>query len=587
MAVPLRAFWQLLATYLRPQRARVALLAAILFAAIGLQLWSPQLLRRFIDSATGSAPADAGTAPLVRLALLFIASALITQVLLAVAKYLGETIGWTATNNLRTDLTDHCLRLDQSFHKARTPGEMVERIDGDVNVLANFFSQFAIDLLGNLALMAGVLVLLAREDWRLGLGMALFALVALAVLLRIRAFAEPYQAADREASAQFFGFLGERLAGIEDLRASGAEAHTLRRFTEHLRSWWPHSRVAYLTGASTWMVTLALFAVGNALAFALGLVLFRAGTITLGTVYLIFYYTELLRRPIEQIRTQIQDMQKAGASIGRVHELFDLRSQLTDGVGAALPDGPLAVEFVAVTFAYDTDEPALRDISLSLAPGETLAVLGRTGSGKTTLARLLSRLYDPTEGEIRLGGVPLRAATLADVRRRVGVVTQDVQLFGGTVRDNLTLFDPAIPDDFLWQALDALGLAPWLRALPDGLDTPLAASGGGLSAGEAQLLAFARVFLREPGLVILDEASSRLDPATEALIGRAIETVLHDRTAVIIAHRLDTVRRADHVLILDGGQIVEWGARAALAADPASRYAALLRADAASLEVLA
>jgi ATP-binding cassette subfamily B protein len=200
---------------------------------------------------------------------------------------------------------------------------------------------------------------------------------------------------------------------------------------------------------------------------------------------------------------------------------------------------------------------------------------------------LLSRLYDPTGGEVRLGDVSLRAATLADVRRRVGVVTQEVQLFGGTVRDNLTLFDTAISDERLWRALDALGLASWLRALPERLDTPLAAGGGGLSAGEAQLLAFARVFLRDPGVIILDEASSRLDPATEALIGRAIEAVLRDRTAVIIAHRLDTVRRADRVLILDGGRIVEWGARAALAADPASRYAALLRADAASQEVLA
>jgi ATP-binding cassette, subfamily B, bacterial len=583
VAVPLRAFWQLLAGYLRPQWARVAILAAVLFAAIGLQLWSPQLLRRFIDDATAGESADR----LVRLALLFIAIALVTQILLAVAKYLGETIGWTATNNLRTDLTAHCLSLDQSFHKARTPGEMVERIDGDVNLLANFFSQFAIDLVGSLALMTGVLVLLTLEDWRIGLGLTLFALVSLAVLLRIRAFAEPYQAADREANAQFYGFLGERLAGIEDLRASGAEAHTLRRHTEHLRSWWPHMRLAYLSSSSAWMATLVLFALGNALAFGLGLTLFRAGAITLGTVYLIFHYTELLRRPIEQIRTQLQDLQKAGASIGRVRELFALRSNLTVGTGLPLPAGPLSVAFEGVTFAYDDEDAVLHDISLRVDAGAILAVLGRTGSGKTTLARLLSRLYDPTAGTIALGGVPLRDAALADVRRRVGVVTQDVQLFAGTVRDNLTFFDASIPDAHLWRALDALGLAGWLRALPDGLDTPLAAGGGGLSAGEAQLLAFARVFLGDPGLVILDEASSRLDPATEMLIGRAVETVLRDRTGVIIAHRLDTVRRADLVLILDGGRIAEWGLRAALAADPASRYAALLRADAAGLEVLA
>jgi ATP-binding cassette, subfamily B, bacterial len=218
----------------------------------------------------------------------------------------------------------------------------------------------------------------------------------------------------------------------------------------------------------------------------------------------------------------------------------------------------------------------LTDVSFRLPAGAVLGLLGRTGSGKTTLARLLPRFYDPAAGAIRLGGAPIHAATVAELRRRVGLVTQDVQLFQASVRDNLTFFNPAADDARILAVLDDLGLGAWFRSLPAGLDTELIA-GGGLSAGEAQLLAFARAFLADPGLVILDEASSRLDPATERLIERAIDTLLAGRTGIIIAHRLATVQRADEILILEDGRILEAGERTRLAADPTSRFHQLLR----------
>jgi ATP-binding cassette subfamily B protein len=207
-----------------------------------------------------------------------------------------------------------------------------------------------------------------------------------------------------------------------------------------------------------------------------------------------------------------------------------------------------------------------------------LGLLGRTGSGKTTFTRLLVRLYDPTTGAIRLGGRDLRDVPLAALPARVGVVTQDVQLFHAPVRDNVTLFDPSVPDERIAALLDELGLGPWLRALPEGLDTRLAPGGGDLSAGQAQLLAFARVFLKDPGLVILDEASARLDPATERLLERAIDRLLAGRTAVVIAHRPASVERVDRIAILEHGRLVEEGPRADLAADPSSRFGQLLQA---------
>jgi ABC-type multidrug transport system fused ATPase/permease subunit len=219
----------------------------------------------------------------------------------------------------------------------------------------------------------------------------------------------------------------------------------------------------------------------------------------------------------------------------------------------------------------------LHDVSFSLDPGQVLGLLGRTGAGKTTIARLLLRLYDPTSGTVSVGGVDLRSVAPRDVRERVALVTQEVQLFAASVRDNLTFFNREIDDARIVGALEALGLERWYRSLPFGLDTPLAADGSGLSAGEAQLVAFARVFLCDPGLVILDEASSRLDPATERAIERAVDVLLRGRTGIVIAHRLATVARADSLLILEGGCVVEYGERTALAADEASRFASLLR----------
>jgi ATP-binding cassette subfamily B protein len=208
-------------------------------------------------------------------------------------------------------------------------------------------------------------------------------------------------------------------------------------------------------------------------------------------------------------------------------------------------------------------------------------VLGRTGSGKTTLTRLLFRLYDLDAGAIRLNGIDIRDVSFADLRDTVGLVTQDVQLFGATVRENITLFDQSVDKIDIERALASLGILDWVAAMPDGLETGLAAGGGGMSAGEAQLLAFARILLRNPGVVVLDEAASRLDPVTERRLERAIDRLLEGnnvrRTAIVIAHRLHTVQRADDILILEGGRVVEFGPREALLANPGSRFSQLLR----------
>jgi ATP-binding cassette subfamily B protein len=377
--------------------------------------------------------------------------------------------------------------------------------------------------------------------------------------------------------AEMFGFLEERLAGLDDIRANGAGGYVMRGLFGAVQTFYARARRAWLMRSTIWTITMGLFIVAHVLIFALGAYLYSVGAVTVGAVFLFYQYTEMLRAPLEQITRQMQELQKAGASLGRIRELYSERSAIADGPGEAPPPGPLSVEFDHVSFAYEADDPVLRDLSFRLEPGTVLGLLGRTGSGKTTLSRLLFRLTDPGAGAIRLGDVDTREPAVAALRRRVGVVTQAVQLFHASVRDNLTFFDPDIPDERILAVIDELGLRDWLARLPDGLDTPLAPGGAGLSAGEAQLLAFTRVFLKDPGLIVLDEASSRLDPATEQLIERAVDRLLAGRTGIIIAHRLATVQRADQILILEDGRIVEHGPRAALAADPASRFAHLLR----------
>jgi len=566
-------YYGMLRRYLLPQKRTLVGLAALLFASIGLQLINPQIIRYFIDTAQS----DRSLTPLYYAAALFIGFSLVQQIVSVAATYVSENLAWRTTNRLRGDLAEHGLKLDMSFHKSNTTGSIIERVDGDVNALANFFSSFIIHLAGNLLLMIGIIVLLFRENGLIGAGMLLFVVFAVFVIQWIRKFALPVWTNWRQINADFYGFIGEHLEGTEDTRANGATGYVMNRFYGLLRRMLPIRTKAFLGFASMWITTIIVFALGNAMAFAISAYLWKQGSLTIGTVYLIFYYTELLAKPIEKIRTQIEDLQKADASLVRIRDLFGTKSSIEDGPGAELPAGPLAVEFKDVTFGYD-EQPTIDELRLKLKPGEVLGLLGRTGSGKTTIARLLLRFYDPRQGSVELGGIDIRQCKLGELRTKVALVTQNIEIIQGTVRDNLVFYDESVPDERMVGVLRELGLGDWFDSLPEGLDTQLASGGGSLSAGEGQLLAFARVFLADPGLVILDEASSRLDPLTEHRLERAIDKLLSGRTCIMIAHRLATVERADTIAILEQGRVVEEGPRGRLASDPESRFSRMLAA---------
>lgn len=564
----------LLVTYLRPQWKQTLLIAALLLSGIALQLINPQLLRYFIDTITSG---GGHTQLLLIAGGLFIVLALTKQVITVYNTYLSENVAWTATNALRADLMAHCLRLEMAFHKEHTSGELIERIDGDVDTLSLFFSQVVVSLLGNGLLTVGIVISLFVMDWRIGLAIGIFTLLSVIVTGAIRARAVHYSVTNREKDAEFFGFLGEQLAGTEDMRANGATGYVMRRFYDLMRVWLPIRRRSSMGWYAMWSSTLVVFALGNALALGLSTYLWSSGHISMGVVYVVFYFTNLLNEPMEEIRTQMQRLQQAGAGVVRIRQMLSTQPTIVDGPGQKLPEGALSVDFHHVNFSYDELTPTLHNIDFHLKAGNVLGVLGRTGSGKTTLARLLLRLYDANTGKICLGGIPLQAATLRELRQHIGMVTQDVQIFHASVRDNLTFFNPEINDQRILEVIEDLGLGDWYRSLPQGLATVLGSEGEGLSAGEAQLLAFTRVFLANPGLVILDEASSRLDPATEQLIEQAVSKLLTGRTGIIIAHRLATIARADEIMVLENGRVLEYDTRKELADDRSSRFYRLLQ----------
>src|SRR5215217_1090644 len=421
MNLPFKAYWDLLSQHIRPQKGRFALLATLLFASIGLRIYAPQVMRSFIDSAL----AGEAIQTLVTTAIAFIGIALLQQVISIGVTYLGENVAWTATNELRAELAWHALNLDMKFHNDHTPGELIERIDGDVTELATFFSQFALNLVSNGLLLIGVLVALFREDWRAGLVFTIFSLATILILGRLKDIAVPHQKARRQSEAELYGFLEEQLAGTEDIRSSGAVDFSIRELFQHQSVVLTHNRRAHF---KRWIIENAMglaLTAGTLLAITSGYWLYTAGLVTIGTVYLFIHYINLLEEPFWAMTHEIESFQTIGACVERLTEFRSFKAEVLDGPGADIPSQPVALAFKDVTFAYNGSDSVLSGLSFQLRPGSVLGLLGRTGSGKTTLARLIFRLYDPQSGWIQINGMDVRQTQLETLRRNIAIVTQD------------------------------------------------------------------------------------------------------------------------------------------------------------------
>ncbi|MEP6895713.1 MAG: ABC transporter ATP-binding protein, partial [Chloroflexota bacterium] len=341
MNISFKSYWNLLSDHIRPQKRRFITLAVLLFGSIGLRVVAPQIMRSFLDSAL----AGAALQTLTWTAVTFIGIALVQQVVSVAVKYLGENVAWTATNDLRAELAWHALSLDMRFHNDHTPGELIERIDGDVTELATFFSQFALNLIANGLLLIGILIALFIADWRAGLAFTLYSVATVMILGRVRNMAIPHQRARREAEAQLYGFIEEQLAGTEDVRSSGAVSFSLQELFRHHGIILGHNRKAAF---KRWIIEnavgLALTA-GNLLAIVGGYLLFNRGLITIGTVYLFVHYINLLEEPFWAMTHEIESFQTIGACVERLTEFRNFKADVVDGAGMEIPSQSLALQF--------------------------------------------------------------------------------------------------------------------------------------------------------------------------------------------------------------------------------------------------
>ena len=402
----------------------------------------------------------------------------------------------------------------------------------------------------------------------------MYVAVAVGVVVRGRHRAVGESSDEMGSYARLYGGIEERLTAAEDLRSNGAGAHAMWRFVEDSADAMGSAVRREKAFLRMWWGVDGSVAAGSVVSLVVSAMLVSRDIITVGDAFLLFQYVLLLARPLEDMVDQLETVQKANGAMVRVIDLLAVEPDIRDDGTTIPPSGPLSIEFERRqrTTTATTRSCCSRSTSTSL-PADRSAIVGRTGSGKTTLSRLVLRLVEATSGTLRLGGVPIEDIPFAELRRRVALIPQEVELLSGTVRDNVTLFDETPTDEAVETALRNAGLG----ALADGgIHRELGAGGAGLSAGEAQLLALARVWLRDPDIVVLDEATARIDPATEALLEDAVAALTLGRTTLIIAHRLSTLRYVDEIVVLDHGRVVEHGDRADLADDIDSRYRHLL-----------
>ena len=573
----LRQLWP----FARPYRRGFAACLGILFVSFALELLGPWVLRHAIDGPMrGAGPTDERLRALGWHGLAFLGVTLAGAGLGYVYGLLTAWNGQRVIRDVRRALFDRLLRAGLSFHEKQTAGKLTTRVTSDVENLNELIATGVLQSVFDLLKIGGVLVVLFWLD----VGLALFTVattpVVIALSLLFRRNAQRAYRAVRGRLALQNAYTAELIGGVRTTRAYGREDAVALRYGER-------------NGATNtaWLATVFHFSVFFSLvdlalrATTVGLLWFGGtavldGSLQPGQFVQFWLYYGLLSGPVKELGEKYNVLQAAFASCERVFQLLaEPRFPPPPPAGRTPVPSPrrghARIEFDDVGFAYGGNAPVLHGISFTAEPGQTVAIVGPTGAGKTTVLALVARLREVTRGAVRIDGTDVRELDLADLRRRVAYVAQDLFLFTGSVLDNVRLFDPSIDEARVWRALETVGAAEFVRKLPQGLASPVQERGGTFSQGERQLLAFARALVVDPDVLVLDEATASIDSASEARLQQALEVSLRGRTALVVAHRLSTVRAADRILVLERGRIVESGRHDELV-QKRGHYAAML-----------
>ncbi|MFG2169551.1 ABC transporter ATP-binding protein [Micromonospora chersina] len=487
------------------------------------------------------------------------------------------TVSETALAGVRTRAFRHVHDLSMLHQQSERRGSLVSRVTSDVDQITQFLQWGGVILIVNLGQLVVTTAVMLAYSWQLTLVvLAAFAPAVLVIRLLQRRLAGAYGVV-RQRTGTLLGTIGESVVGAPVIRAYGIAGRTARRLDSAIEGQRQAQQKAIrisIVGSSVGELAAGLALAG---VVVVGVNLGVDRTLSIGQLTAFLFLVTLFIQPVQIATEVLNEAQNAIAGWRRVLDVLDVAPDVADPgeQGRELPSGPLDIRFAGVTFAYPGGPPVLHDVTLEIPAKSRVAVVGETGSGKTTFAKLLTRLMDPTEGAVLLSGVSLRDVRFESLRSRVVMVPQDGFLFDATVGENVRFARPDLTDAQLTAAFSELGLADWLDGLPAGLDTPVGERGEALSVGERQLVALARAYVADPDLLVLDEATSAVDPATEVRLQRTLDAVTRGRTTLAIAHRLSTAQGADEVIVVDRGRIVQRGPHDELLRDPESVYALL------------